>query len=89
MLKQTLTAIGIVVAATAVALPAAVAAPGDISVQVAAACSPCGAKKGCNPCATKNPCAAKKGCNPCAAKNPCAVKVGCNPCGAKNPCKAK
>ena len=88
MLKQTLTAIGIVVAATAVALPAAVAAPDGASVQVAQ-CSPCGAKKGCNPCATKNPCAAKKGCNPCAAKNPCAVKVGCNPCGAKNPCKAK
>ena len=85
MLKQTLTAIGIVVAATAVALPAAVAAPDGVSVQVAQ-CSPCSAKKGCNPCA------AKKGCNPCATKNPCnpcAAKKGCNPCAAKNPCKAK
>ena len=91
MLKQTLTAIGIIVAATAVALPAAVAAPGDISVQVAAACNPCAAKKGCNPCAAKtgcNPCAAKKLCaNPC---NPCGAKIACaNPCAAKNPCKAK
>ncbi len=61
MLKQTLTAIGIIAAASAVALPAAVAAPDDTSVQVAA-CKPCAAKKGCNPCA------AKKGCNPCKGK---------------------
>ncbi len=45
-----------------------------------AGCSPCAAKKACNPC---NPCAAKKACNPCAAKNPCNP---CNPCAAKNPC---
>ena len=75
MLKQTLTAIGIIAAASVVALPAAVAAPDDASVQVAQ-CSPCKAKKGCNPCA------AKKGCNPCAAK----AKNPCNPC---NPCAAK
>ena len=58
MLKQTLTAIGIIAAASVVALPAAVAAPDDASVQVAQ-CSPCSAKKGCNPCAAKNPCKAK------------------------------
>jgi len=45
-----------------------------------ATCSPCAAKKVCNPC---NPCAAKKACNPC---NPCAAKNPCNPCAAKNPC---
>ena len=88
MLKQTLTAIGIVAAASMVALPAAVAAPDGASVQVAQ-CSPCKAKKGCNPCAAKkgcNPCAVKNPCNPC---NPCATKKGCNPCAAKNPCKTK
>ena len=88
MLKETLTAIGIVAAASMVALPAAIAAPGDASVQVAQ-CSPCKAKKGCSPCAAKkgcNPCAAKNPCNPCAAKNPCnpcAAKKGCNPCKGK------
>ena len=85
MLRQTGAAMGIMAAASVVALPAAVAAPDDASVQVAQ-CSPCKAKKGCNPCA------AKEGCNPCAAKNPCnpcAAKKGCNPCAAKNPCKAK
>ncbi len=60
-----------------------------------AACTPCGAKKACNPC---NPCAVKKAacgaCNPCAVKkaacspcNPCAVKkAACSPC---NPCAVK
>ncbi len=89
MIKKTLTAIGIAAIASAVALPAAIAAPdSNTSVQIAQ-CSPCKAKTGCNPCAAKtgcNPCAAKKGCNPCAATNPCnpcAAKKGCNPCAAK------
>ena len=85
-LKRSLAVIGAAaILASATALPVA-AAQTDTSVQLAS-CSPCKAKKGCNPCAAKgcNPCAAK-GCNPCAAKkgcNPCAAKKGCNPCAAK------
>jgi len=67
------------------------------SVQKAALCNPCAAKKP-NPCAANacNPCGAKKAacgaCNPCAAKKACGA---CNPCAAKkacgacNPCAAK
>ncbi len=60
--KRSMVALGAAaVLASASALPAAAAQPGDAPVQLAA-CNPCAAKKGCNPCA------AKKGCNPCAAK---------------------
>lgn len=53
-----------------------------------AACTPCGAKKACNPC---NPCATKRACGACNPCNPCAVKKAacspCNPCAVKkNPC---
>ena len=68
MIKKTLTAISIAAFATAVALPAAIAAPDTNTPVQIAQYSPCNAKKGCNPCAANNPCAAKKGCNPCAAK---------------------
>ena len=103
MLKKSLTALTIATAATALALPAAVAAPDNsTSIQVAA-CGPCGAKKagcGANPCAVKkcnpcNPCAAAacNPCNPCAAANPCnpcnpCAAAACNPCNPCNPCAA-
>ena len=73
MLKKSLTALSIAAAATAVALPAAVAAPDNIAPYQVAAC-------GANPCAAK--CAAKKakcGANPCAAK--CGAKKA--KCGAR------
>ena len=62
------------------AAPAANASPAKRALQLAAACNPCAAKRGCNPC---NPCAAKRACNPC---NPCAASVSAGqftrPCGA-------
>ncbi len=67
-LTITLGAAALGLAVTAIALPAAIAAPdGQTLIQVAA-CGPCAAR---NPCAAKNPCAGK---NPCAAKNRCAAK---------------
>ncbi len=53
-----------------------------------AACTPCGAKKACNPC---NPCAVKKAaCSPCNPCNPCAVKkAACGACNPCNPCAVK
>ena len=94
MIRKSLTAITIAVAATALALPAAVAAPDNVTPVQVAACSPCGAKK-CGPCGAKNPCAIKKaacgakcaakkaGCGACGAKNPCAAKNPCNPCAPR------
>ena len=85
MIKKTIAFVGLAALTGAGAmsvLPDAQAATPQSSglVQLAAGCSPCAAKKACNPC---NPCAAKKACNPC---NPCAAKKACNPC---NPCAAK
>ncbi len=58
--KRSLAVLGAAaILASATALPVA-AASSDVLTQLAG-CSPCKAKKGCNPCAAK-------GCNPCAAK---------------------
>ena len=89
MKRKTIAVISVAaLAATAVALPTAVAAHPDPSDHEASGCSPTvyekdypyGGKKG------GNPCGAKKGCNPCGGKtgcNPCGGKKGCNPCGGK------
>ena len=76
LIRKSLTAITIAAAATAFALPAAVAAPDNVTPVQVAACSPCGAKKA--GCGAKNPCAIKKAA--CGAK--CAAKkAGCGACG--------
>jgi len=86
--KKTLTAVGVAAIAGAGAmsvLPDAQAASPKSSQEIIqlASCSPCAAKKTCNPC---NPCAAKKKKKACGACNPCAAKKACSPC---NPCAAK
>jgi len=84
MFKKTITAVGIAALTGAGAmsvLPTAQAANSTI-IEIAS-CSPCAAKKACNPC---NPCAAKKACNPC---NPCAAKKACGACNPCNPCAGK
>ena len=78
--RKTIAAISVAaLAATTVALPAAVA-NADTPVQLAA-CNPCAGKK-CG--AAKAKCGGKSPCNPCGAtKAKCGAKSPCNPCAGK------
>ena len=98
MIKKTIAVISVAaLAASAVALPQAVAAAPNSGPMIQLAgyhtpCSPCAATSPCSPCAAEqpcSPCAAEQPCSPCAATspcNPCAATNPCNPCGAANPC---
>jgi len=85
MIKKTIAVIGVAaLAASAVALPQAVAAAPNSGPMIQLAgyhnpCSPCAATSPCSPCAAEQPCSP---CSPCAAEQPCSPCSPCNPCGA-------